>query len=65
MWFADKFLFVKPDRQNLLRRKQMSEKTVFSRGSFFHGTRADLKMGDLIVTGKKKNWFKAGKVETG
>ncbi len=43
----------------------MSEKTVFSRGSFFHGTRADLKMGDLIVTGKKKNWFKAGKVETG
>ena len=34
----------------------MSEKTVFSRGSFFHGTRADLKMGDLIVTGKKKNY---------
>ena len=34
----------------------MSEKTVFSRGSFFHGTRADLKVGDLIVTGKKKNY---------
>ena len=34
----------------------MSEKTVFSRGSFFHGTRADLKIGDLIVTGKKKNY---------
>ncbi len=34
----------------------MSEKTVFSQGSFFHGTRADLKMGDLIVTGKKKNY---------
>jgi len=48
--------FFEPDRQNLLRRKQMSEKTVFSRGSFFHGTRADLKMGDLIVTGKKKNY---------
>lgn len=31
----------------------MDEKTVFSRGSFFHGTRADLKVGDLIVTGKK------------
>ena len=36
--------------------KQMSEKTVFNRGSFFHGTRADLKMGDLIVAGKKKNY---------
>ncbi len=34
----------------------MSEKIVFSRGSFFHGTRADLKMGDLIITGKKKNY---------
>ena len=34
----------------------MSEKTVFSQGSFFHGTRADLKVGDLIVTGKKKNY---------
>ena len=34
----------------------MSEKTVFSRGSFFHGTRAGLKIGNLIVTGKKKNY---------
>ncbi|EOS68316.1 hypothetical protein C818_03665 [Lachnospiraceae bacterium MD308] len=34
----------------------MSEKIVFSRGSFFHGTKADLKMGDLIITGKKKNY---------
>ncbi len=34
----------------------MSEKIVFSRDSFFHGTRADLKIGDLIVTGKKKNY---------
>ena len=34
----------------------MSEKIVFSRGSFFHGTKADLKMGDLRITGKKKNY---------
>lgn len=34
----------------------MSEKIVFSRGSFFHGTKADLDIGDLIVTGKKKNY---------
>ena len=34
----------------------MSEKIVFSRGSFFHGTKADLKMGVLIITGKKKNY---------
>ena len=26
----------------------MNEKIVFSRGSFFHGTKADLKVGDLI-----------------
>ena len=26
----------------------MSEKIVFGRGSFFHGTRADLKMGEFI-----------------
>ncbi|MDE7031280.1 MAG: NAD(+)--rifampin ADP-ribosyltransferase, partial [Lachnospiraceae bacterium] len=26
------------------------------RGSFFHGTKADLDIGDLIVTGKKKNY---------
>ena len=34
----------------------MSEKIVFSRGSFFHGTKADLKTGDFIITGKKKNY---------
>lgn len=32
----------------------MSEKTVFSPGSFFHGTKADLQTGDFIITGKKK-----------
>lgn len=34
----------------------MEEKIVFSRGSFFHGTKADLKIGEFIVTGKKKNY---------
>lgn len=34
----------------------MSETIRFSRGSFFHGTKADLEIGDLIVTGKKKNY---------
>ena len=34
----------------------MDEKIVFSKGSFFHGTKADLAIGDLIVTGKKKNY---------
>lgn len=34
----------------------MSEKVLFSSGSFFHGTKADLKIGDLLVTGKKKNY---------
>ena len=34
----------------------MGEKIVFSRGSFFHGTRANLEIGDLIVAGKKKNY---------
>ena len=28
----------------------MDEKIVFSKGSFFHGTKADLAIGDLIVT---------------
>ena len=32
----------------------MSEKIVFSPGSFFHGTKADLEIGDFIITGKKK-----------
>lgn len=34
----------------------MEEKIVFSRGSFFHGTKADLKIGEFIITGKKKNY---------
>jgi len=34
----------------------MNEKIVFSQGSFFHGTKADLKTGDFIITGKKKNY---------
>ena len=34
----------------------MSEKTVFSPGSFFHSTKADLKTGDSIITGKNKNY---------
>ena len=34
----------------------MREKIVFSPGSFFHGTKANLKIGDLIITGKKKNY---------
>ena len=32
----------------------MSETIIFSQGSFFHGTKADLKVGDFIITGKKK-----------
>ena len=35
---------------------KMSEQIVFSRGSFFHGTKADLETGDLITTGMKKNY---------
>ncbi len=34
----------------------MNEKIVFSQGSFFHGTKADLKVGDFIITGIKKNY---------
>lgn len=34
----------------------MNEKIVFRQGSFFHGTKADLKVGDLIITGMKKNY---------
>ncbi len=34
----------------------MSEKITFSPGSFFHGTKADLKIGDLLITGIKKNY---------
>ena len=31
----------------------MREKIVFSPVSFFHGIKANLKIGDLIITGKK------------
>ncbi|MCI8513314.1 MAG: NAD(+)--rifampin ADP-ribosyltransferase [Lachnospiraceae bacterium] len=41
----------------------MSEKIIFSQGSFFHGTKADLKIGDFIITGKKKNYRDARKSE--
>ena len=34
----------------------MSETMIFSPGSFFHGTKADLKIGDLLIIGKKKNF---------
>lgn len=32
----------------------MSDKIIFSPGSFFHGTKADLNIGDFLVTGMKK-----------
>lgn len=43
-------------KQELLRigGSKMSENIIFSQGSFFHGTKADLKIGDFIITGKKK-----------
>ncbi len=31
-------------------------KIIFSPGSFFHGTKADLGIGDFLVTGMKKNY---------
>lgn len=34
----------------------MNESIVFSRGSFFHGTKANLKIGDFVIAGKKKNY---------
>lgn len=34
----------------------MNETVVFRQGSFFHGTKADLKVGDFIITGIKKNY---------
>lgn len=34
----------------------MSKNITFSQGSFFHGTKASLKIGDFIITGKKKNY---------
>ena len=41
----------------------MSEKIVFSKGSFFHGTKADLKIGGSIITGKQKNYNDNRKAE--
>lgn len=41
----------------------MSEKIVFSPGSFFHGTKADLESGDFIIIGKKKNYQDSRKSE--
>ncbi len=34
----------------------MSEKIIFSPGSFFHGTRADLKTGDFLTIGFQSNY---------
>lgn len=34
----------------------MNANKMFNPGSFFHGTKADLKIGDLLVTGVKKNY---------
>lgn len=34
----------------------MEEKIIFSPGSFFHGTKADLKMGDFLTKGFLSNY---------
>lgn len=34
----------------------MSKDIKFSRGSFFHGTKADLEIGDFLTIGQKKNY---------
>ena len=34
----------------------MSNNIIFSPGSFFHGTKADLNIGDFLVTGMRKNY---------
>ncbi len=34
----------------------MDEKITFSRGSFFHGTKADLKTGDFLTKGFLSNY---------
>lgn len=36
--------------------RNMSDKIIFSPGSFFHGTKADLNIGDFLVTGMRKNY---------
>ena len=34
----------------------MDQKIIFSPGSFFHGTKADLKTGDLLTKGFQSNY---------
>lgn len=34
----------------------MSDTALFSLGSFFHGTKADLKLGDLLTSGFQSNY---------
>ncbi len=34
----------------------MDQKVIFSPGSFFHGTKADLKTGDLLTKGFQSNY---------
>ena len=34
----------------------MKDNYVFSKGSFFHGTKAALKIGDFLIIGQKKNY---------
>ncbi len=34
----------------------MKDNFVFSKGSFFHGTKAALKIGDFLIIGQKKNY---------
>ena len=40
----------------ILRRFCMSNSVIFSPGTFFHGTRADLSVGDLLVPGYLSNY---------
>lgn len=37
----------------------MGEQIIFSPGTFFHGTKADLKTGDLLTNGFPSNYKKA------
>lgn len=41
----------------------MSDTILFSQGAFFHGTKADLEIGDFLVTGTKKNYNDKRKAE--
>ena len=40
----------------LWRTNYMKDNFVFSKGSFFHGTKAALKIGDFLIIGQKKNY---------